>query len=136
MYEELHKLGFKLDSGKGASETQISDLESKLGIKIGEQYREFLKEFGVLSVEYLEFYGIAKSDDCIPSAVFATLSAREDIDFYKDFVVVQDIGEGSFYCIDSNDNVYLCEYGEFDKPKDLKMKFKDFLIKEINELKE
>lgn len=134
MYAEIKKLGLELECGKGASDSDIESFESKLGLKVGEEYRAFLKEFGNLSVEYLEFYGICKSEDSIPSAVFATLNAREEINLYKDFIVVEEVGNGDFYCVDSKDNVYLFKYGEFDNPQNLNLTFKAFLLQQIKNI--
>ncbi len=43
-------------------ENNKEEFENKLSIKLGEEYKTFLKEFGTLEVEYLEFYGYFKDN--------------------------------------------------------------------------
>lgn len=131
--ENLAKeLNITLYKGTPATEEQINAMQRELDIGLGEEYKQFLKNFGFLSAEYLEFYGICGENNAIPSAIFATLSMREKIpNFAKDLVVIGDVGNGSFYCVDCRDNVYFCQY---DEAKRLNQTLNEFLAKEIKAL--
>lgn len=121
-----------LYKGTPASDEQISAMQKQLGLTLGEEYKQFLKNFGFLNAEYLEFYGICGENNAIPSAIFATLSMREKIpNFAKDLIVIGDVGDGNFYCIDCKDNVYYCQY---DKVNRLNQTLGEFLAKEIQAL--
>ena len=111
MYEDLKRINIELETSKVATDEVIRKYEKELSIKFGEEYKSFLKEFGTLEVEYFEFYGIIGDNNSVPSAIHATKFARKNIEnFPMDFVVFLEIGDGSFYCIDQKDNVYLCIY--------------------------
>ena len=80
MYDEIKDLGLELDFTTPATDKDIEEFENKLSITLGEQYKTFLKEFGTLEVEYLEFYGYFKDNKGLPSSISATLIARETIE--------------------------------------------------------
>jgi hypothetical protein len=80
MYSEIKKLGFNLKTTKKATENNITEFEQKLNIKLGNEYKKFLLEFGTLEVEYLEFYGFFKDNTELPSSIHATLYHRESIE--------------------------------------------------------
>lgn len=125
-------LNIAFDKGTPATDEEISTMQEKLGINLGEEYKQFLKEFGFLNMGYLEFYGICGDNNAIPSAIFATLSMREKIpNFTRDLIVIGDIGNGSFYCIDCKDNVYFCQY---DEAKKLNQTLGEFLSNQMQKL--
>ena len=83
MYNEIKNLGLELDSTQPATNENIEEFENKLSIKLGEEYKTFLKEFGTLEVEYLEFYGYFKDNKGLPSAINATIYARDTYIVYR-----------------------------------------------------
>ncbi|MCK9337702.1 MAG: SMI1/KNR4 family protein [Arcobacteraceae bacterium] len=130
MYSEIKNLN--IDSAKSVSDEQISTFEKELNISFGNEFKTYLKEFGCISKDYLEFYGICGENNSIPSAIFATKSMRNNVpNFSKDLIVFYEIGDGRFYCVDTNDNVYLCD---FDKVTDTNTSFKSFLINKIKNI--
>jgi len=133
MYDEIKTFGLHLETTEKATETNISEFENKLGIKLGKEYKSFLLEFGTLEVEYLEFYGYFKDDSSLPSAINSTLYHRESIEnFPNDLIVFFESGDGSFFCVDRDDEVYKCTYNRCTK---VEKKFKDFLIERIRGVK-
>ncbi len=132
MYDNLKNIGLELDVGKPVSDNEISKFEQILSIKFGHEYEKFLKEFGCLSVDYLEFYGICGNNNSIPSAIHATKVMRREINnFSKDLIVVMETGDGSFYALDSNDNVYFCNY---TRCKRIDKTFKEFIFEKLEEI--
>jgi hypothetical protein len=132
MYEDLKKINIEIETSKGATDDIIEKYEQELSVKFGKEYKAFLKEFGTLSVEYLEFYGIIGENSSVPSAIHATKFARKNIEnFPVNLVVFLDVGDGSFYCVDNKDKVYLCNYNNC---KFVDETFKDFLFKQVNSL--
>ena len=106
MYDEIKDLGLELDFTTPATDKDIEEFENKLSITLGEQYKTFLKEFGTLEVEYLEFYGYFKDNKGLPSSISATLIARETIEkFSQDLIIFYERGDGTFYLINMRRNV-------------------------------
>jgi hypothetical protein len=117
---------------KPVDETTVCAYEKELGVTFGQEFKTYLKEFGCISVDYLEFYGICGNNDKIPSAIHATKSMRKHLPTLpNNLVVFYEIGDGSFYCVDENDEVFLCEY---DRCTKVNQTFKDFLFKTIEEI--
>ncbi len=130
MYREIKNLN--IDSAKPVNDEQIIIFEKELNISFGKEFKTYLEEFGCVSKDYLEFYGICGDNNSIPSAIFATKSMRNNVlNFSKDLIVFYEIGDGSFYCVDSMDKVYLCDY---DKVKDINTSFKDFITNKIKNI--
>lgn len=130
MYSDLKKLD--LDAGSPVSENEIIKFEKELNINFGNEFKTYLKEFGCLDIDYLEFYGICGNNNSIPSAIHATKSKRDNIvEFSKELIVFFEAGDGSFHCVDSEDNVYICHYNECLK---IGKTFKEFIYDKAKEL--
>ena len=133
MYDEIKKRNKSIESSGGESEAEILKYEELLNTKFGYGYKQFLKEFGCLSIEHLEFYGICGKNDSIPSAVHATLELRKYNDnLPSDFIVIFELGNGTVYCVDSHDRVHKIDRYEI---VDMKMYFDQFLFSKINEVR-
>ncbi len=132
MYSEIKKLNLDFELTNHVIDKDINDFERKLNIKLGNEYKSFLLEFGTLEVEYLEFYGIFKDNNVLPSAIHSTLYHRSIIEnFPNNLIVFFESGDGSFFCVDKDDEVYKCTYNRCNK---LEKKFKNFLIDRIKGL--
>lgn len=132
MYSNIKNMKLNLETTELARQKDIELLEKELSVKLGEEYKNFLMEFGTLEVEYLEFYGFFKDNLSLPSAIYATKYMRDTIDdFDKELVVFYESGDGSYYNVDSNDYVYHCTYNRCNK---LNIKFKEFIFNKLEEL--
>ncbi len=132
MFERLKELNIELETTNPATDEEIVKFEKELSVKLGDKYKSFLKEFGTLEVEYFEFYGIYGDNNFLPSAVYATKYARENIEnFPKDLIVFYETGDGSFYCVDENDSVFLCNYNRCNL---VKQTFKQFIFTKVETL--
>ncbi|MEA3497873.1 MAG: SMI1/KNR4 family protein [Campylobacterota bacterium] len=132
MYSDIYNIKANIEKSKPATNEIIEDTQKQLGIFFGKEYREFLKEFGCLSVEYLEFYGICGSNSSAPNMLYVTLKFREEMpSFSKELIVIYEVGEGSFYCVDKNDKIYLCNY---DNCQRVDKTFREFLYEKVGEL--
>ncbi len=131
MFEEIEKNKNILKS-KPVKDEVIQRYADELGVSFGQEFKEYIKRFGCISIGSLEFYGICGDNDKIPSAIHATKMMRKHIPtLSKDLIVFYEVGDGSFYCIDSQDEVYLCE---FDKCSKYNMKFEQFILKQLSAL--
>lgn len=132
MFEKLKELNIELETTGSATDEEIDKFEKKLSIKLGNEYKSFLKEFGTLEIEYFEFYGIYGTNTSLPSAIYATEYARKNIEnFPKYLIVFYETGDGSFYCVDENDNVFSCNYNRCNP---VKQTFKQFIFTKVETL--
>jgi hypothetical protein len=125
-------VGKSYDQALPVLEADIEKFEIEMGLQFGKQYRAFLKEFGALSVAYIEFYGICGNNDAIPSAIHATkMNRKYSAAFPRDVMVVMDRGDGVSYVINQSDHVYLYEN---EVLKALNISFFDLTIQKISDL--
>ena len=106
------------DSAVPVSEEEIIKFEKDMGLRFGDQYRAFLKNYGCLSLEGIEFYGICGKNNSIPSAIYCTKQMRSDYKFPENLIVIYDRGDGVLYCIDGLDQVYKYDNGQISATKD------------------
>ena len=91
------------------SDTDIQKHEKGLGLQFGSKYRQFVSKYGCLVVGSNELYGVCGENNSIPSAIHATISARRDQQFPKNLLVIGDDGSGRKFCVDSHDEIFLCD---------------------------
>lgn len=115
MFEQIEKVitsqSVPVQKGVPASSDLIAQVEQKHHLAFGPKYKQFLSKFGFLSIGPIEIYGLCGDNNSIPSAIHATLCARDRSDnFPSSMVLFYEVGDGSFYAVDSSDNVHLFEY--------------------------
>jgi len=86
--------GFPAKVGRPMSAKEIQEMEKTLGLKLPQEYKEFLQTFGSLGVVRMEIedgYSVVKE----------TLSLRENYPdrFPNNLVAVYGDGYGNYYCI-------------------------------------
>ena len=90
-----------------ASEEQIINAESRLGLQFSDEFKEYLKEFGSISFYGTEWMGLNTDEFC--DVISTTLEARRLYDsFPNDKFIVEDLhidnllivsdSEGEVYC--------------------------------------
>lgn len=132
MFERLKDFNIELETTNPATDKEIEEFEKELSMRLGDEYKSFLKEFGTLEVEYFEFYGIYSDSNSLPSAIYATKYARENIEnFPEDLVVFYETGDGSFYCVKEDDSVFLCNYNRCNS---IRKSFKEFIFEKVGTL--
>ena len=132
MYDELKQLNLTIESSGSVQENIIVDFEKELDTKFGSQYKEFVKEFGCLNVEHLEFYGICGNNKSIPSAMHATKELRKyKVNLPSDFIVFYELGDGIYYCTNREDQVWKIDLNTIIKTNKT---FKQFVLDEIKKL--
>jgi len=132
MFEKLKELNLEFETTQPATDIDIEILEKELSLKLGNEYKSFLKEFGTLEVEYFEFYGVYKDNNSLPSCIYATEYAREKIEnFPQNLIVFYEAGDGSFYCVNQEDTIFLCNYNRCNS---IDKSFKEFIFEKIGTL--
>lgn len=131
MFEQI-KSKENIVKAQSVDKDTILKFENELNISFGAEYKQFLTEFGCLSIEYLEFYGICGKNKSAPSAIYVTKKMREDLDFFpENLLVIHEVGDGTFYCVDADDDIYFCTYRDCKKAED---KFEKFITEKIDKL--
>ena len=118
---------------KPATEKQINEMESVLGVKAGKQFKQYLLSYGALSYKFVEFLGISGTE-ARPKIINDTITLRK----YGTGVPVNMIpiykihDEGLYAMVDSSDNVYEVDVYHYFKgtarPKKTGLKFNDYVI--------
>jgi hypothetical protein len=99
--------------------------EKNLKLEFGPSYRMFLSKYGCVSVGPNEIYGVCGANKSVPSAIHATLSARRDPAFPPNLLVIGDDGSGRKFCVDSQDDIFVCDRGVCQRSG---KSFEDFAI--------
>lgn len=126
------------------SESLIKEAELELGINFPDDYKYFIKKYGVLSFDSEEFYGITKSglnSTSIPCVIFATKSARERGDISPQMIKIKSSGYGPNFSIDISqckDGIAPVVETELSYKRDnhkaiVANSFGDFLLNEITD---
>jgi hypothetical protein len=125
------------------SDLLISKAEQVLEVKLPQSYKDFVLEWGMMSFEGLEFYGIIHEDFAnsgLPDAVWFTLHLRRQFDFPKNLVVFLDHEGDEYLCLDTNDYfspeecaIVLWDNVEKEVADRYEISFGDFLIEEIEQ---
>lgn len=85
-------------------EERVERAERRLGIRFPPTYRRFLLELGAGGVGSEEIYGLINDDfdeSRPPQAVGLTLGLRREGQISDDLVVVYNLGQGSYYALDT-----------------------------------
>ncbi len=85
-----------------ASEEQIEHAELELGLKFSQEYRRYLRQFGVISFGPNETYGLGVKDTSFLNIVTALTDFRAIEGFPKSLIPISDIGDGHYYMYDNS----------------------------------
>jgi hypothetical protein len=109
--QKLEKLltSKSFDHSGPVSAAEIQQHEENLRLKFGPCYKRFLSKYGCVAMGPNELYGVCGDNLAIPSAIHATLSARRNPKFPKNLLVIGDDGSGRKFCVDSHDNIFVCD---------------------------
>ncbi|MDT9490633.1 SMI1/KNR4 family protein [Streptococcus mutans] len=98
-----------------ASEEQIINAESRLGLQFSDDFKEYLKKFGSISFYGTEWMGLNTDEFC--DVILTTLEARQLYDnFPNDKFIVEDLHIDDIIIIsDSEGNTYQWQGGTVEK---------------------
>lgn len=85
-------------------EERVQRAEQALGVRFPPSYRRFLLELGAGGVGSEEIYGLVNDDfedPRPPQAVGLTRQLRRDGQISEDLVVISNLGQGSYYALDT-----------------------------------
>ncbi len=104
---------------------EIARHEKNLNLKFGPNYHLFLSKYGCISAGPNELYGVCGDNASVPSAIHATVSARTNPNFPRNLLVIAEDGSGRKFCVDSHDNIFVCDRNICEKSG---QSFEDFVV--------
>ena len=102
--------------------------QQKLGISFGGGLMEYLRNYGYLGYEYVEFYGISQKAGMKSNLIRKTEYLHQYFPKTAPYIAFGDFGEGDYYLIDSEDNMYEF-WTEEEKLIPLHCKIDTFILK-------
>lgn len=115
---------------KPASDEQIEFAQSALGIKFSDEYKDFLRIFGVISYNAIEIYGLGVPNTSYLNILTQIHDMKElESSFPDNLIPLSEIGDGHFYMYDNlNQNIIIWVSPNGGIAKKTDEKLEDFLI--------
>lgn len=111
----------------------INEAQNYLGITFGSELKEYILEYGYLAYEYAELYGINSIQLMESDMIRETKRLHELFPKTANLIIIENQGDGDYYLVDSNDNVY--EYiSDIDELTDVKMSLFDYILNRFTEV--
>ena len=88
------------------NETFLSKMEGLVGVKIGEQLKNYIINYGYLGYKHIELFGVNNSQGIASDMIKQTLLLHKRFDVTKSLIVIEDQGDGDYYLVDETDMVY------------------------------
>ena len=109
------------------NEDFLQKVESTIGIKMGQELKEYLLQYGYLGYEFIEFYGVNSRQNLKSDMVTQTLYLHKYFPQTQAYVAIENQGEGDYYLVDSQDIVYEI-ISEKNTLNNTKLKLFDFIL--------
>lgn len=90
----------------------VESIEKVLDVKIGDQLLEYILTYGYLGYEYIDFLGINSRLMEKSNMVKSTQYLHQYFEKTNNLISFEAAGDGVFFLVDSDDNVY--EYASSD----------------------
>lgn len=88
------------------SESFLLEIESIVGVKIGEQLKDYILHYGYLGYEHIELFGVNNAQKTDSDMIQRTLFLHKRFDNTKGLIAIEDQGDGDYYLVNSEDAVY------------------------------
>lgn len=88
------------------NESFLPEMERIVGVKIGEQLKDYILKYGYLGYEHIELFGVNNFQLADSDMIRRTLFLHEHFDVTEGFIAIEDQGDGDYYLVDCNDMIY------------------------------
>lgn len=85
---------------------ELDTIEKEIGIKFGAELKKYILEYGYLAYKHIELYGINSKQGNKSDMIKQTLYLHKYFPKTANYIAIENQGEGDYYIVDSNDNVY------------------------------
>lgn len=122
----------------GVNEEKILEIEKRLNVKLPNQYKEFLSNYGGGIFEGVEVYGANPKENIESTCIKNTIYFRENEDMPLNLIVIEVVGE-YVYCVKSaiesdDESVYIWNSVNRTEEASEYSNFNDYLYNRINEM--
>ena len=114
---EVFESKVDLLKGDGVSEEAITAAEKKLNLSFSNEYREYLRRYGIVAFDGHELTGIVDNDPLVDVVAVTTAEKEKNKEIPADFYVIEETGvdemiiwqsgDGKVYCSSPNSAVKL-----------------------------
>lgn len=113
------------------TETFLQKVEEILKMKIGNELKSYILNFGYLALEYVEFYGINPDQGFDSDLVTQTLYLHKYFPQTCNLIAFENQGDGDYFLVDENDKMF-----EFDSAlkelKSINQTLEDYILDRFN----
>lgn len=88
------------------SDSFLPEMESIIGVKIGEQLKGYILNYGYLGYEFIEFFGVNNAQKINSDMIRRTVYLHEQFDITRGLIALEDQGDGDYYLVNGEDMVY------------------------------
>lgn len=88
------------------SDSFLPEMESIIGVKIGEQLKGYILNYGYLGYEFIEFFGVNNAQKINSDMIRRTAYLHEQFDITRGLIALEDQGDGDYYLVNGEDMVY------------------------------
>ena len=89
--------------------SDITKIENAIGVSLGDELKTYILTYGYLAYKFSELYGVTARQLLDSDLVKQTLYLHSYYPETSDLIAIENQGEGDYYLVDSDDNVF-----EFD----------------------
>lgn len=89
-----------------ANEAFLPKMESSVGVRIGEQLKDYIINYGYLGYKHIELFGVNNSQGIDSDMIKQTLLLHKRFNVTKSLIAIEDQGDGDYYLVDETDMVY------------------------------
>lgn len=126
----IYKMFKNIDNSiPGVSSNQISTLEQIITGELPQDYREFLEEYGFVSLQGRTILGLG--NEKFFNTLKTTQELQSNLGLEKNFIVLEDVGTESMYLVLNTNNGNIYEWIPSGKIKKIYNSFKEFTEKDF-----
>lgn len=115
-------------------ESELIQAQRILKIPFGNGLMEYLRRYGYLGYEYVEFYGVSQKAGMKSNLIRKTEYLHQYFPVTEPYLAFGDFGEGDYYLIDSEDNMFEF-WTEEERIRPLNCKIEDFILESFEAVK-
>lgn len=121
-------------TSRTVGEEVLIEAQKSVGVSFGNELKEYLLKYGYLAFGFVELYGINSNQNLESDLVKQTNYIHNYFPQTSKLIAIENQGEGDYYMIDSNDNVYEFD-SELGELTNLSIKLFEYILKRFETTK-
>lgn len=124
---------FIADNSVEYTENRVDDgfleiMRNELRVSPGDQTRRYILCYGYLAYKHVELYGVNARQGINSDMIKSTKLLHENFESTRAFIALEDAGDGDFFIVDNEDNVYEFLPEISGEPKPVGKKLFDYIL--------